>query len=578
MDSSFLSFLTSAPHLFVDQLIRTFLPSTTNELSLLQTMDNDRLEPLKQCGDNGHGDSTSKKSKSLLRRGLKRHQKERLRSSSFCDSLDDISSDDEAEGVSLPARSNHRHCHRIRRRGNNIETRTVAVAVTRQVQIPDQIRVSRSLRLPEFGPKILFFTGGTAIKDLSACLTKYTHNSIHLITPFDSGGSSAEIRRGFNMLSVGDIRNRLLALSDRNESTMRNNPQVIEFFAHRLVKTEGLEAAENEYASMLDGRHPLIRAVELPMRSILQNHLRWFSDRMPGDFDLRGASIGNLIITGCFLEHNRDIVTAIFIVTKFLGVKGFCRPLTAANLHIRTLYDDGREVVGQHMMNLVSKASSAALTADNNHPIDSHNSSSSTRKNNKIVRIDLVKELQSPCDCDAVNRQESQSCHIDILSADLVSSVADLICFPMGSFFASIIVNLLPKGVGRAIAERKCPKVYIPNTGFDPEMTGWTLVECVSLIIDMVRADPCHSDNEGGEAEHEHAVVPVPVPVEDILNFVLLDTTNCEYSVPVDKAAIEKLGVTVVDVPLVESSDSDSSRSKILNPEKVSEVLISLSS
>ncbi|VEU37441.1 unnamed protein product [Pseudo-nitzschia multistriata] len=526
-------------------------------------MNNEKWEPLKQCNGSEHENASSKDSLSLGDR--KRQQKERLRSSSFSDSLDDISSDEDKE--------DHR-CRRLRRLGrsspaNSNETR--AVAVTREVQIPDQIRVSRSLRVPEFGPKILFFSGGTAIKELSACLTNYTHNSIHLITPFDSGGSSAEIRRGFNMLSVGDIRNRLLALSDRNESTTRNNPQVIELFAHRLVKTEGLEAAENEYLSILDGKHPLIRAVELPMRSILQNHLRWFSDRMPNDFDLQGASIGNLIITGCFLEHNRDIVTAIFIVTKFLGVKGFCRPLTAANLHIRTLYADGREVVGQHLMNQAPKSPSTMTKSEKQL-------SSNDSLSNKIMRIDLVQELNPRS---GAGRQESQSCHIDILSSDFVSSAADLICFPMGSFFGSIIVNLLPVGVGKAITERRCPKVYIPNTGFDPEMNGWTLVECVSLIINMVRADLRHNYNEKGEPEN------VVIPVDDILNFVLLDTTNCEYSVPVDKVAIEKLGVTVIDVTLVEDNKCNrvdnakshsNGKSKILNPVKVSEVLISLSS
>eukprot|EP00532_Pseudo-nitzschia_australis_P016957 CAMPEP_0168249340 /NCGR_PEP_ID=MMETSP0141_2-20121125/1950_1 /TAXON_ID=44445 /ORGANISM="Pseudo-nitzschia australis, Strain 10249 10 AB" /LENGTH=533 /DNA_ID=CAMNT_0008185329 /DNA_START=265 /DNA_END=1867 /DNA_ORIENTATION=- len=533
-------------------------------------MNNERWEPVKQGIDNNYGNCSSRESES--RRDRKRHEKERLRSSSFCDSLDDISSDDDLEDPSILTGGNLRR--RLRRLARRLPSPVMglelSLAVTREVQIPDQIRVSRSLRLPELGPKILFFSGGTAIKDLSACLTNYTHNSIHLITPFDSGGSSAEIRRGFNMLSVGDIRNRLLALSERNESTMRNNAQVIEFFAHRLVKMEGPEAAESEYQAILDGRHLLIRAVELPMRSILQNHLRWFSDRMPKDFDLRGASIGNLIITGCFLEHNRDIVTAIFIVAKFLGVKGFCRPLTAANLHIRTLYADGRELVGQHLMSLASRSPSLMKNLDHKYPSDSHNS-------NKIVRIDLVKELNPASDA---NRQESQSCHIDILSSDFVSSVADLICFPMGSFFASIIVNLLPTGVGRAIAERRCPKVYIPNTGFDPEMTGRTIAECVSLIIDMVRTNPCHNDNERGETEC------VVVPVENILNFVLLDTANCEYAVPVDKAAIEKLGVTVIDVPLVEDHErgveNDASKhlgkSKILNAEKVSEVLISLAS
>jgi CofD-related protein of GAK system len=543
-------------------------------------MNDEKLEPLKLLVNDRKQQTIDKETRMR-----------KLRGSSFSDSLDDVSSSsDDHHDPSI------RSCalHRARNRRLNFSSNTtrnpdVFVTVIRDIRLPDDDRVKRSLRLPEFGPKILFFSGGTATKDLSETLTKYTHNSIHLITPFDSGGSSAELRRAFDMLSIGDIRNRLIALSDKNyETTMRNNPQIIELFNHRIVKTEegGSEASENEFLNILGGKHPLIRAVELPMRSILQNSLRWFFDRMPNDFDLRGASIGNLIITGMFLEHNRDIVTAIFITSKFLGVKGFCRPLTAANLHIRCLYNDGREEVGQHLMNGLK-------------------SNSNTTDSNKIVRIDLVKDLYPSTSSSEEERQESQSCHIDRLSAELVSSTADLICFPMGSFFASILVNVLPRGVGRAIVERKCPKIYIPNTGYDPEMSGRTLAECVSLLIDMIRADPCHTrrlskqqeeqeedEDEGDNCQEKEIDLRDVVPVKDILNFVLLDTINCEYCVPVDKTAIEKLGVVVIDMPLVDYSNNDDnngneqyqnnnnhgSKSMILDPTKVAEVLLSLSS
>lgn len=532
----------------------------------------ERLEPVK-FGNNGGGESVNS-SRESRPQTTEDSKMTRLRSSSFSDSLDDITSSEDHDEIHIRNRGvRRRRTHFGNNDGNNWDR---VVTITRELRIPDTIRIKRSLRLPEFGPKILFFSGGTAIRDLSACLINYTHNSIHLITPFDSGGSSAEIRRGFDMLSVGDIRNRLLALSDKSESTMRNNPQVIELFSHRLTKTGDTEESEEEFLTILEGKHPLIRAVELPMRSILQNHLRWFSQRMPSDFDLRGASIGNLIITGCFLEHNRDIVTAIFMIAKFLGVKGICRPLTAANLHIRALYDDGREVVGQHAMNFVPKSPSTMQNTDNEtlSPTQSH----------KIVRIDLVKELQASSNTE---RQQAQTCHIDILSSDLVSSAADLICFPMGSFFASILVNLLPRGVGRAIVERKCPKVYIPNTGYDPEMTGRTLAECVSLIIEMVRKDPDHENHLDDESLQQQD--KTTVPVENILNFVLLDTLHCEYCVPINKEEIEKLGVTVIDMELVEDEPRnvgvDSScepagsvKSKVLNPKKVAEILISLSS
>jgi hypothetical protein len=178
----------------------------------------------------------------------------------------------------------------------------------------------------------------------------------------------------------------------------------------------------------------------------------------------------------------------------------------------------------------------------------------------KILGIDLVQQLDEYCSDGS--RQEPQTCHIDIVSADLVAS-ADLIVFPMGSFFASLVVNLLPKGVGRAIAAKACPKVYIPNTGFDPEMYGYSLFECVQLIIEMVRQD---HDEDGGGGE---------IPVGNILNFVLVDTSHCEYAIPIEKDRIESLGITVIDVPLVNDSTT---KSHILEPEKIVEILLSLCS
>jgi len=113
-------------------------------------------------------------------------------SSSFLDSLDDISSIDDNEDISI---RNHGLRRRPARFGNyNGNNWDQVVTITRELHIPDNTRINRSLRLPEFGPKILFFSGGTAIKDLSACLINYTHNSIHLITPFDSGGRIANAK------------------------------------------------------------------------------------------------------------------------------------------------------------------------------------------------------------------------------------------------------------------------------------------------------------------------------------------------------------------------------------------------
>jgi CofD-related protein of GAK system len=466
------------------------------------------------------------------------------RSSSFADSMDRASYyDNEAEQQAHPL--------------------PTQVAISRTVSLPDPLKVTRCHRLPEYGPRILFFSGGSALRGLSEVLKEYTHNSIHLITPFDSGGSSAEIRRAFDMLSVGDLRNRLMALSD--DSSL-GNPEVKELFSYRLSKFEPL-LAQAEFRDILGGRHPLCKAVSLPMRSILTSHLRWFASRMPANFDLCGASIGNLIITGCFLELDRDIVTSIYLMWKLLGVKGKVRPLTGANLQLRARYENGVEEVGQHLLGKHAKKGI---------------------HHGKIVKIDLVDSLlvlpgkhkdttgdntastagKSSTPTALVTSQPSRTCHIDMVSAELVDS-ADVLCYPMGSFFGSLLVNLLPIGVGKAIVKRHCPKIYCPNTGTDPEMFGYTLTDCIQRIVDMVRED-----------------VDAEVPTSQILNFVLLDTTHCHYCMEIDKEEIEtRFGgeIVVLDVCLIDDETKTTvetmlEKSNELNPTKVVEVLLTLGS
>ena len=44
---------------------------------------------------------------------------------------------------------------------------------------------------PDGGSRILFFSGGTALAPVAAELSRHTRNAVHVITTFDSGGSSA---------------------------------------------------------------------------------------------------------------------------------------------------------------------------------------------------------------------------------------------------------------------------------------------------------------------------------------------------------------------------------------------------
>ena len=126
----------------------------------------------------------------------------------------------------------------------------MGIQISRTPSFPDELRVSRSLRAPELGPRILFLSGGTALRQLCRVLKQYTHNSEHLITAFDSGGSSAQLRRAFAMPAIGDLRNRIVALADES---VRGNPQIYRLFTHRLAHDAPAAELARELESLVSG-------------------------------------------------------------------------------------------------------------------------------------------------------------------------------------------------------------------------------------------------------------------------------------------------------------------------------------
>ncbi len=394
------------------------------------------------------------------------------------------------------------------------------VTVTRTLSVPDSTRVARCLRAPELGPRVLFFSGGSALKSLSRALKEFTHNSVHLVTPFDSGGSSAHLRAAFDMLSIGDLRNRLVALADESN---RGNPEIYRLFCHRLSKEAPPETLRSELNDMLAGTHRLVSAVPEPMRRIIRTHLRFFHEAMGDGFDLRGANIGNLLLTGGYLSQERDIRSTLFSFSKLLEVRGTVLPTADSTAHLAVRLDDGALIVGQHL-----------ITGKEVAPLSKP-----------------VKE------CFLVNRLHDGVPTSVEASGQALKNIqrADLICFPMGSFYSSVLANLLPEGVGRSVASAGCPKIYIPNMGHDPEQLGSSVERSIQALLDTLRKD-CGTEQ----------------PTHRLMDAVLLDTENGRYQHPIDKSRIEAMGIQVIDTRLV---DPTSGRPGV-TPRLLSEILVTL--
>ena len=171
---------------------------------------------------------------------------------------------------------------------------------------------------PSDGPRILFFSGGTALAPMAASLTRYTYNAVHVITTFDSGGSSAELRRVFNMPAVGDVRARILALAD---SALPGHAEMTALFAHRLPVDASSSELEHELEALAKGMHPMATAVPQPLRDTAVKYLAAFHELMPRTMNLAGASVGNLALAAGYLEHARQLEPVATLFSRLVHAR-----------------------------------------------------------------------------------------------------------------------------------------------------------------------------------------------------------------------------------------------------------------
>ncbi len=400
------------------------------------------------------------------------------------------------------------------------ENQSHVVRITRPVTIPDRKRLSRYQQVPDLGPRILFFSGGNALRETCRQLIRYTFNTIHLVTPFDSGGSSAKLREAFAMLSVGDLRNRLMALADPG---VLGNQDIYHLFAHRFPDDESPVDLLLELERMIAGEHRLVAVVADPMRKVIRNHLRFFREAMPETFDLRGASIGNLILTGGYLNNDRSVETVSFMFSRLVEVRGLVRPTINADAHLAVTLADGSEIVGQHL--ITGKNGIGQITK----PIRS---------------VRLVSDLDEP---QVTTLTASPSIREQI-------DDAEMIVYPIGSFYSSLISNLLIGGIGQSVAGNPAPKLFIPNTGVDPEMLGLSVAEAVEQLLVFLQRDQS-----------------TVIPNDRLLNYVLVDSRNGSYPTGLDLDAIAQMNVEVVDTSLVSSESAPR-----LDPALLAQALVSL--
>ncbi len=211
----------------------------------------------------------------------------------------------------------------------------------------------------------------------------------------------------------------------------------------------------------------------------------------------------------------------IYIFSRLVNVLGVVRPILNKNLHLAATLANGQAIIGQHRI---------------------------TAKDTRPLKVPIQKLMLSS----KADHCQPTTPLIRPRICSLIQS-ADLICYPMGSFYSSLLANLLPQGVGRAIAPRDCPKVYIPSTGEDPETIGLNLMTQVHQLLNYLRADAPNANPQ------------------QLLHFIIVDQLNDNYTGELDERQLKQWGIRIIDTDLVAPRTSDR-----ISSQKLVSILLSL--
>jgi uncharacterized cofD-like protein len=207
---------------------------------------------------------------------------------------------------------------------------------------------------------------------------------------------------------------------------------------------------------------------------------------------LIGHSFGNLFLTA-LTDLTGDFAHAVQLSGDVLAIAGKIYPITAANVVLEAILENGRTVRGETKI---------------------------SRSRSRIHEVKLI-----PANCKPLPEA------IEAIEQ------ADLITFGPGSLFTSVIPNLLVKGVSKAIAKSPAAKAYFVNLMGQPgETTGFRASDHVEAIY-----------RHAGSNFLDHVIVNTePIRRNVLKRYAVEEATPVEN----DLDRLEELGIQVVGAPL----------------------------
>lgn len=251
-------------------------------------------------------------------------------------------------------------------------------------------QVSKLVKNPNYIPKVVAFGGGTGLSHFLRGLKQFPLDITAIVTVSDNGGSTGTLRNLFEMPAPGDIRRVLLSMSKNEEL----------------------------FEGLFNFR---------------------FSDELNND--LKGHTIGNMVLAALNEMNDKNFVKAVNDLANILDIQGSVVPVSKEMITLGCKYEDDTMAYGEKDIPNANKR---------------------------------VKELFYE-NAVTVNKEAVQA----VLEADIV-------IFAPGSLYTSLLANLLFDEMKDAIKQTYAKKVMVGNLMTQTETTGYNLDDHIAVLENTI--------------------------------------------------------------------------------------------
>lgn len=356
--------------------------------------------------------------------------------------------------------------------------------------------------------RVVLFSGGRGSRTIARALA--TDPGIDLaivINGYDDGLSTGVLRGAFpGLLGPSDFRKSANSLLSQGDSKARSLAQALET---RLNLTD-LDASD----PIGQGQEIISRCnqlLEIASVKQFQSLHQWTSatvqallslGQTPIATTLNDAALGNLVLTGAWLTHNRDFNVAIEAYSEILQCPARILNVTAGENRV-----------------LVAVKESGLILARESEIVDSHQDAS------PIVDIFLLEDYPDQSDLESLKGmsledtfqwfQERESLPQINPAVDHLLSEADIVVYGPGTPHSSLLPSYLTYGIGGTIAHNdKAAKVFIANVDADLDSGSDSIRSVLSKAVSCFNRSSLETLQESSLVTHllihRDAAIPEP--------------------------------------------------------------------